>query len=183
MLLMLALLGFQDPGGQLASTYFRDLPVSVATYEVTGASTREVWKALEERQPTLADGSRSNAMTSWRLPTQWGPDERGRCAPATASVRAEFEVVMPTLSPSAVMTERARARWNAHMDSLARHEAERMRRVVNGARALEQRLRSQPDCSRLQQTLDEGVREIGRAARALDLESPRHSRLKPNESS
>lgn len=179
--ILLLLLASQSEA--LAARYFGDLPVtSFKTYVVEGENAREVAASLERERPTLADGTRGYAVTSWRMPTQWGSDGSGRCAPHTVRISVEFDVTLPVLARSAELDlkEQETVKWHDYMDFLAAHEASRMGRVMQGARELEQRMRAAPDCASLNQMLAEGMREIGARARSLDVEVAEEFERKPS---
>jgi predicted secreted Zn-dependent protease len=183
MLLALLILTLANQSEGLAARYFGDLPIaSFNTYVVEGENVREVAASLERQRPVLADGTQGYAVTSWRMPTQWGSDGLGECAPQTVRITVEFDVTFPVLARSAelALKDEERAKWHDYMDFLATHEARRMRRVVLGVRELERRMRAAPDCGSLNPMLADGVREIGASARSLDMEVAEEFRKNPS---
>jgi|GEM_PF-3719334 len=183
MLLTLLILTLANQSDALAARYFGDLPIaSLNTYVVEGENAREVAASLEYQRPTLADGARAYAVTNWRMPTRWGSDGLGECAPRTVRITVEFDVTLPVLARAAELElkEQERVKWHDYMDFLATHEARRMNRVMQGARDLEQRMRAAADCSSLNPMLAEGVREIGASARLLDVEVAAEFEKKPS---
>ncbi len=183
MLLTLFILALAGELNAVAARHFGDLPIaSFTTYVVEGENAREVAASLEAQRPTLADGSRGYAVTTWRLPTQWGSDAFGQCSPQTVRIAVEFDVTLPVLTRAAELElkEREQLKWHDYMDFLASHEARRMTRVVEGARELEQRMRAAADCGPLEQMLSEGVRAIGASARALDAEVAEEFEKRPS---
>lgn len=183
MLLSLLVLMLANQSEAPAARYFGDLPIaSFNTYVVEGENAGEVAASLERQSPTLADGSRGYAVTTWRMPTRWGSDGLGQCAPQTVRIAVEFDVTLPVLARSAELglKEQEQVKWHEYMDFLASHEARRMNRVVQGARELEQRMRAAPDCGSLEQMLADGVREIGASARLLDVEVAEEAEKRPS---
>jgi len=183
MWLALATLLLSDGANEVAPRHFAGLPIaSFRTYTVEGRNAREVAASLEAQRPTLSDGSRGYAVTSWRLPTQWASDAFGRCSPSTVRISVEFDVTLPVLAREAELElkERERAKWHDYMDFLAAHEVRRIARVMAGARDLERRMRAADDCGPLDQMLGDGVRAIGADARALDAEVAEEFAKKPS---
>lgn len=102
--------------------------LEIQYYDVTGDSLFAVRQALNRVRPRDPnDGLGVDALSSWYLQWRWPVDAAGACDLARAELRFSARIRMPRLVETASTPPAVRARWQAYVAALRRHEARHIR--------------------------------------------------------
>lgn len=106
---------------------FADIPnVTIETYSVRGTSVDEVRRSMNAVRPTDPnDDLRVDALSRWYWRWRWPGNGQGGCDLAKASVSFSAIVRLPRLEGDT--TDTTRARFDAYIDALSKHEARHVR--------------------------------------------------------
>lgn len=142
------------------------------SYPVRGASVSDIDQSMYRRGPRM-HGVRYAAYTRWTLTASLDLRRaRGVCEAVGHEVRLRSRIELPRLRRPGQVPPDVAAAFDSFRAALVAHELGHVQAGIEGAKALDQRLRElgpKGSCSRLRQALREEVNAAAALGRAADL--------------
>jgi predicted secreted Zn-dependent protease len=130
-------------------------------YSVSGASFREIRDSISRSRP-WKDGF--DGDTRWRVEWRFNTLQTSSgCVCTSFSTTTTITTTLPRWSPSANILPQTKEQWTRYFTNLAQHEAGHARLGLAAAKEIQKSIAditAQPDCARLQITINEQADKI-----------------------
>jgi len=132
---------------------------TIAYYDVSGTTAREVRNDLNRLGPFDRDGRQFDAVTKWYVNWRYRYDRTGQgCGIASATTEAKINIIMPRLVPDAAVPAELSRSFETYSAALLVHERGHGQFGIDAAKRIEAglvKLPAEPNCERMGQVANE----------------------------